>query len=205
MQEMIAVALITILAVVSPGRDFAMVTRNSYLYGRRAGWWTAAGIAAAVWIHVGYTLLGVSVLLLKFPALFHGVKLLGALYLVYIGWQTFRHKPVNADLGEAAARLGDAAAFKNGFVTNALNPKTTLFVLSTFTQIVQPQTPLWLQTAYGAFMSLAHLLWFAFVAAVLPSPAIRNRLLQKQQFVNRIIGVLLALLGVLLMVSSLNG
>ena len=58
MQELFAVAAITLLAVVSPGGDFAMVTRNSYLYGRRAGIFTAIGIAAAVWIHVGYTLLG---------------------------------------------------------------------------------------------------------------------------------------------------
>ena len=50
MQELFAVAAITLLAVVSPGGDFAMVTRNSYLYGRRAGIFTAIGIAAAVWI-----------------------------------------------------------------------------------------------------------------------------------------------------------
>ena len=202
MQELFAVAAITLLAVVSPGGDFAMVTRNSYLYGRRAGIITALGIAAAVWIHVGYTLLGVSILLLQSPNLFHAVKLLGAAYLVYIGCTTFRHRPVPADLNTAAEQIGDAAAFKNGFITNALNPKTTLFVLSTFTQIVSPATPLSTQTGYGAFMSIAHLVWFAFVAAVLSSPAVRNRLLRKQQSVNRIIGVLLVGLGVMLMAAA---
>ncbi len=86
--------------------------------------------------------------------------------------------------------------------TNALNPKTTLFVLSTFTQIVSPATPLGIQIGYGAFMSAAHLLWFAFVAVVLSSPAVRNRLLQKQQVVNRVIGILLMGLGVMLMVAA---
>lgn len=107
MQELFAVAAITLLAVVSPGGDFAMVTRNSYLYGRRAGIFTAIGIAAAVWIHVGYTLLGVSILLLQSPNLFHAVKLLGAAYLVYIGYTTFRHRPVSAAMQAGGQAIGD--------------------------------------------------------------------------------------------------
>lgn len=203
MQELIAVALITILAVISPGGDFAMVTRNSYLHGRRAGILTSLGIASAVWIHVGYTLLGVSILLLKFPTLFHFIKILGAIYLVYIGFKTFNHHNVTVDLNASSKTLSDIEAFKNGFVTNALNPKTTLFVLSTFTQIVKPTTSIYIQLGYGAFMSIAHLIWFVFVAEVLSSPLIRNRLLQKQKYVNRFIGVILILLGGMLIFSSI--
>ena len=200
MQELLAVAVITVLAVVSPGGDFAMVTRNSYLYGRRAGLWTAAGIAIAVWIHVAYTLLGVSVLLVTFPALFHMVRMLGAVYLVYIGYQTMRHHKISVDMHGEVAALSDKAAFKNGFMTNALNPKTTLFVLSTFTQIVKPETSMWIQVGYGGFMSLAHLLWFGVVAVALSAPRVRNKLLAKQAMVNRIIGVILIVLGLLLLV-----
>ncbi|MDO4226222.1 LysE family translocator [Neisseria sp.] len=203
MQELIAVALITILAVISPGGDFAMVTRNSYLHGRRAGVLTSLGIASAVWIHVGYTLLGVSILLLKFPTLFHFIKILGAIYLVYIGFKTFNHHSVTVDLNVSSKTLSDIEAFKNGFVTNALNPKTTLFVLSTFTQIVKPTTSIYIQLGYGAFMSIAHLIWFVFVAEVLSSPLIRNRLLKKQKYVNRFIGAILILLGGMLIFSSI--
>ena len=200
MQELLAVAVITVLAVVSPGGDFAMVTRNSYLYGRCAGLWTAAGIAIAVWIHVAYTLLGVSVLLVTFPALFHMVRMLGAVYLVYIGYQTMRHRKISVDMYGEVAVLSDKAAFKNGFMTNALNPKTTLFVLSTFTQIVKPATSMWIQVGYGGFMSLAHLLWFGIVAVALSAPRVRNKLLAKQVVVNRVIGVILIVLGLLLLV-----
>ncbi|MGV6988107.1 LysE family translocator [Testudinibacter sp. P80/BLE/0925] len=202
MHELLAVITITILAVISPGGDFAMTTRNSYLYGKRAGIITAIGIASAVWVHVGYTLLGVSVLLLQSPSLFHLVKTLGALYLIYIGFSTFRHRPAAFNLESESAVLSDQQAFKNGFITNALNPKTTLFVLSTFTQIVNPNTPLWVQISYGAFMSLAHLLWFGLVAVLLSAPTIRQRLLQRQVIVNRVIGVILCLLGLMLLLSS---
>ncbi len=202
MNELLTVATITILAVISPGGDFAMTTRNSYLYGKRAGIITAIGIASAVWVHVTYTLLGVSVLLLQSPWLFNLVKIFGALYLIYIGITTFRHRPVAFDVNGQSAVLSDKQAFKNGFVANALNPKTTLFVLSTFTQIVNPNTPLAVQIGYGAFMSVAHLVWFAAVAIMLSAPKIRNRLLDKQIYVNRVIGAILCGLGAMLLFAS---
>lgn len=202
MNELFAVAAITILAVVSPGGDFAMVTRNSYLYGRRVGVWTSIGIASAVWIHVAYTLLGVSVLLIKFPAAFHLVKTAGALYLMYIGFKTFHHRKVNVDLSGNHSEISRLVAFKTGFVTNALNPKTTLFVLSTFTQVVKTTTPMPVPVGYGAFMSLAHFVWFAAVATVLANPLIRNALLGKQIYVNRFIGVVLFGLGAMLLFAA---
>lgn len=201
MNEFIAVASITILAVISPGGDFAMVTRNSYLYGKQTGVLTACGIAAAVWIHVIYTLVGVSVLLVKFPFLFHFIKFLGALYLIYIGIQTFRHRSIEIDLSTTRSPLSGFTAFKTGFLTNALNPKTTLFVLSVFTQVVQPDTSLAIQIGYGAFMSFAHLVWFVVVAILLSAPMIRQKLLTRQQRVNRLIGILLCLLGGMLLFS----
>lgn len=60
MNEIIAIAIITLLAVISPGADFALVSRNSYLYGRKQGIYTAYGIACAVWIHISYSVLGLS-------------------------------------------------------------------------------------------------------------------------------------------------
>lgn len=202
MNELMAVAAITVLAVISPGADFAMITRNSYLYGRRAGVWTATGIACGVWLHVGYTLLGVSLLLSQTPWLFHGIKLLGAGYLIWIGWQTMRQTPVTAALAGEHSSLAARQAWKNGFLTNALNPKTTLFVLSTFTQIVNHGTPPALQLAYGALMSGAHWLWFAAVALLLSQPTLRKRLLARQQTVNQVIGVLLLGLGLLLLAAA---
>lgn len=204
MQELIAVMMITVFAVISPGGDFAMVTRNSYLYGLQAGILTTLGIATAVWLHVAYTLLGMSILLIQFPTLFHLIKTFGAIYLIYIGYRTFCYHTTNIKESQEDFELTRWTAFKNGFLSNALNPKTTLFVLSTFTQIVQPHTPITIQIGYGAFISFAHLFWFAFVAKVLSTPAIRNRLLNQQKLVNRLIGFILGLLGILLLFSAIQ-
>lgn len=208
MIELAAVATVTILAVVSPGADFAMISRNSLLHGRSAGLLSSLGVAVGVQLHVCYTMLGVGLLLTQSPGVLTAVKLCGAFYLVYVGWQTFGVGPLSPD---SASNLGAEKvtpgfdAFKTGFLTNALNPKTTLFVVSVYTQVVDPATSLALQILYGLFMSVAHLAWFAAVSVFLSSPAFRARLLARQRIVNRAIGAVLALVGVWLAFSSLGG
>jgi len=206
MAELLAVALITVLAVISPGADFAMVTRNSLLHGRRAGVLCALGIALGVQVHVFYTMFGVGLLIAHAPALLHGIKLVGAAYLVWIGWKTLSASALPGSETPAANTphtLSAGAALRMGFLTNALNPKTTLFVVSTYTQVVHPGTPLAAQFGYGLFMSAAHAAWFALVAAVFASGALRRSLLAQQRVVDRVIGVILIGLGLALGLARL--
>ncbi|WP_406529083.1 LysE family translocator [Streptomyces sp. I8-5] len=198
MTELIAVAVITVLAVISPGADFAMVIRNSYLYGRTTGLMAAAGVAAGVLVHVTYTMLGVGLLIASSTALFTAIKLVGAGYLVYIGLRTFFARgDLNVDL-ESKPQLTRLGALRTGFLTNALNPKTTLFVVSTFTQVVGPDTALWQQAGYGLFMSAAHFGWFALVALFFSNSRLRTSMLKWQKALNRGIGSVLVGLGVTL-------
>ncbi|MFF0202830.1 LysE family translocator [Streptomyces sp. NPDC005017] len=196
MTEILAVAVITVLAVVAPGADFAMIVRNSYLHGRRTGLLAATGVAAGVLVHVTYTMLGVGLLIASSTFLFTVIKLTGAAYLVYVGVRTFRTRgELKVDL-EQHTGLTPLAALRGGFLTNVLNPKTTLFVVSTFAQVVGPGTPLWQQAGYGLFMSLAHLLWFGVVAVFFSQERMRTAMLRAQKVLNKVIGSLLAGLGV---------
>ncbi|GAB2842119.1 LysE family transporter [Streptomyces deserti] len=196
MTELLAVAVITVLAVIAPGADFAMIVRNSYLYGRRTGLLGAAGVAAGVLVHVTYTMLGVGLLIASSTFLFTVIKLVGAAYLVYIGVRTFRARgEVEVDLSDKTD-LTPLAALRTGFLTNVLNPKTTLFVVSTFAQVVSPGTPVAQQVGYGLFMSLAHLLWFAVVAVFFSHDRMRTLMLRGQKVLNKLIGSVLAGLGV---------
>ncbi|OSP45111.1 lysine transporter LysE [Streptomyces sp. 13-12-16] len=196
MTEVLAVAVITVLAVIAPGADFAMVVRNSYLHGRRTGLLGALGVAAGVLVHVTYTMLGVGLLIASSTFLFTVIKLAGAAYLVYVGVRTFRTRgEVTVDL-ENRTGLTPFAALRTGFLTNVLNPKTTLFVVSTFAQVVSPGTPVLQQVGYGLFMSLAHLLWFGVVAVFFSHDRMRTLMLRGQKVLNKVIGSVLAGLGV---------
>ncbi len=199
MAEFLAVVLITILAVISPGADFAIVTKNSYLYGRQIGILTALGIALGVLVHVSYTLVGVAVVLKFAPNFLTYIKYLGAFYLIYIGYKTFTQLPV-ADTNRSNP-LSKRQALQYGFFTNALNPKTTLFVVSTYTQIVSSLTPKAVLIGYGLFMSLAHFVWFAMVVLVFSQQQLRQQMLQRQVVINRVIGLILVMLGIFLLLA----
>jgi threonine/homoserine/homoserine lactone efflux protein len=202
--ELLAVATITILAVISPGPDFAMVTRNSYLFGRRTGLLCALGIALGVQVHVAYTMFGVSLLMHHAHGLLSAVKVIGAVYLIWIGLQTLRNRtPLTVDTASAPAVSG-LAALRMGFLTNALNPKTTLFVVSTYTQVVNAHTPSAVQFGYGLFMSAAHWAWFSIVAWCFGSEALRSAMLKRQRLLDSVIGSTLCGLGVALGLSNLG-
>lgn len=202
MTEFLAVIVITILAVISPGADFAIVTKNSYLYGRSIGVLTSIGIALGVLVHVAYTLIAVAAVMKFAPNFLTIVKYLGAFYLIYIGYKTFTQKPVK-DIA-SSGRISSGQALRYGFFTNALNPKTTLFVISTYTQIVSATTPKFILIGYGLFMSVAHFIWFAIVALLFSQRTLRAKMLEKQVAINRVIGFILGLLGVFLLFTSVN-
>ncbi|MCO7567076.1 LysE family transporter [Pseudomonas sp. S 311-6] len=204
MNELIAVALFTVLAVISPGADFAMVTRSSYAQGRKAGLAAAVGIALGVQVHVCYTVLGIAVIVSQSPALFMVMKVVGAGYLIYLGYQSLTNTTRISHEGVEQARTSARAALCTGFLTNALNPKTLLFVVSAFTQVVQPGSPLALDFAYGAFMSFAHWLWFSLVAVFFSSVALRRAMIERQRVVDRVIGVALIGLGVTVVVAGVR-
>ncbi len=204
MTELLAVITITILAVISPGPDFAMVSRNSLLLSRRAGLLTALGIGGGVLVHVAYTILGVGLLIQNSIALFHALKLVGAAYLVWLGARMLAAKPGGNVTESAAATLSDAQALRVGFLTNALNPKTTVFIVSLFIQVVEPATALPVQIGYGAFIAAAHILWFALVALFFSAGAVRQRILAVRHWIDRSFGALLVGFGVMLGVSGLS-
>lgn len=85
MLELISVVTITLLAVISPGADFAMVSRNSMFLSRRAGLLTALGISLGVLVHVTYSMLGIGLLISQSILLFNLVKFAGAAYLIWLG------------------------------------------------------------------------------------------------------------------------
>ncbi|SEF86439.1 LysE family translocator [Vibrio hangzhouensis] len=206
LSELLAVITITILTIVTPGPDFIVVVRNSLVYSARSGIYTALGVASAVWIHIGYTLAGIGILLSKSILLFSIVKYLGAFYLFYLGYCCIKSKGSDIDLPntDQRDRISALKSFQMGFLNNALNPKATLFFVSLFTQLVSTSTPLEIQITYGAIVSLTCLIWFSLVALFLNRTYIRKAFLSIQAYVEKTMGVVLVAFGIKVALSSTN-
>lgn len=197
--EFLTVALIHLLAVASPGPDFAVVVRESVTHGRRAGTWTAFGVGTAIFLHVGYSLLGIGLIVSQSIMLFNVLKWLAAAYLVYIGIKALRARPAPA--GSESVQVSTVArtpraAFVAGFMTNGLNPKATLFFLSLFTVVINPHTPLLIQGGYGAYLALATGLWFCLVALLFSHARVRSGFARMGHWFDRGMGAVLVALGI---------
>ncbi|KJG39845.1 amino acid transporter [Photobacterium angustum] len=206
LKELIAVVTITILTIIAPGPDFLIVVRNSLVHSTRSGILTALGVAAAIWVHIFYTLAGIGVLLSQSIVLFSIVKYLGAAYLLYIGYKSLK-STAKATLENTDLKKQDIsaiAAFKMGFLNNMLNPKATLFFLSLFTQLVSASTPIAIQITYGAIVSITCFVWFSLVAVFLNRSYIKNAFLSAQQYVEKVMGAVLMALGAKVALSSSN-
>ena len=201
MREFLLVAGIHLLAVMSPGPDFAMVLRNSVVYSRRVGVLAAVGLACGIMLHITYSLLGVGLIISQSIVLFNAIKLLGAVYLIYVGFKSLlaKKEDVQEDVTYKEVKtkeVSDLQAIKMGFLTNALNPKATLFFLALFTQVISPTTPVGLKMIYGAEMTIATFVWFAFVALILTHKHV-NKLFTKIRYqLEKVFGVVLIALGI---------
>lgn len=192
--EFLQVAVAHLLAVASPGPDFALVLRQSVAFGRRTAVWTSLGIGSAILVHVLYALLGLGLLLRGSEFWFGVVKYAGAAYLAWIGLQALRARPAPAGPGEdvaPAAAPAQHSAFVTGFLTNVLNPKATLFFMSLYALVVNPQTPKVVQAAYGAWMSLATTAWFCLVSMLFTHASVRQRFRRHGHWIDRALGVVL--------------
>jgi threonine/homoserine/homoserine lactone efflux protein len=188
-------AAIIIAAIPGPGIFY--VTARTLSGGRQAGIASTFGTALGGLVHVIAGSLGVSAIILASAQLFTGLKLLGALYLIWLGIRTFREaghaSPVEA------APAGTRRAFREGVVVEALNPKTAAFFLAFIPQFLDPAAahPALQFLALG-LISVALNTIADIIVVVLASTA-RAHLVRKPRFVQRLkqgSGLFIAGLGI---------
>lgn len=198
------ITIVHLLAVISPGPDFIMACRNSLTYSRSIGIWTAVGFGLGISVHILYCLAGIGLLISQSILVFNIIKLLGAGYLIYIGVLSIRARSstITVETGDKLKNYSAFDAIKTGFLTNALNPKATLFFLSLFTLVISPTTPLVVVGIASFIMIMNTILWFSLVAIFLTQPKIRTVFEKFQTIFNRVFGALLIALGIKIAVTN---
>jgi RhtB (resistance to homoserine/threonine) family protein len=204
--QLLTVAVVHLLAVMSPGPDFAIVARNSLIYSRKIAVYTSLGIALGISVHVAYSLLGIGLIISKSILLFNIIKFIGAGYLIFIGYKSLTAKPANTGSEEASNRttkdINIGSALWTGFLTNVLNPKATLFFLALFTQVIDPLTPKSIQLLYGFQMMAITFVWFSIVSILFSNSLIKTKVSKFQHYIERVTGAALIGLGIKVALSS---
>jgi len=196
----LAVALISLIAAISPGPDFFIVLRNSLVHSRKAGFLTAFGVSMAIIVHLSYTLIGIGVLIAESPSLYSILKYSGVIYLFYIGLKgiisSFKKFPTFvADYAQEKNQISALAAIMQGFWTNLLNPKAAIFFISLFSQFIDTKTPYIIGIEYGAITWSIALGWFILLSYLLTHKQIVGKIDRYRIYVDRVMGGILMGLG----------
>ena len=129
---------VAVLVVITPGPDMTLVARNTFAGGRMAGLATSAGTCSGLLVHATAAALGLSAVLLASSQAFTVVKIAGAAYLVFLGIRTIVTSGRDAASARGPKPADPLTAYRQGLLTNVLNPKIAVFFLSLLPQFVDP-------------------------------------------------------------------
>ncbi len=139
MQNISLFIVASLLLALTPGQDFIYIMIRSISQGVRAGFIAIAGLLLGVMFHTIAAATGVAAILLTSSYAFIVIKILGAMYLIYLGVQAFRQKG-KQEIKKTDDKASDLKLFKEGMLSSTLNPKLALFFMAFLPQFVSHDT-----------------------------------------------------------------
>lgn len=167
--QLLPFVAVAALVVITPGVDMALVTKNALLHGRAPAVATALGVNVGIALWTVAATLGLAALIATSAAAFTVVKLAGAAYLLYLGVQSLRASYARgADPAESSERepLAMRTAFRQGVLSNLLNPKIAVLFTSLLPQFIGRHGGTADLLLLGGLFNTMGILWLVCYAAV---------------------------------------
>jgi threonine/homoserine/homoserine lactone efflux protein len=195
---LLSIGVVQLLAVMSPGPSFLITARTAVVQSRADGVGVALGLGAGTVVWAVAALLGLNVIFRALPPLFIAMKVVGALFLLWIAFQIIRHA---ADPIALDGRKGEAVSnpFMKGFLTQISNPKVAVFFGSIFIAMLPAHVPLWMTVALVVIVSLNEVWWYSVVALFFGSGRVRKFYIGAKRWIDRATGLFLGALGLRLL------
>ncbi|MDM5375430.1 LysE family translocator [Bacillus cereus] len=203
--------IMSICLIILPGPDTAMATKNTLVAGKVGGVKTVFGTCVALLIHTLAAVIGLSALIVKSALLFSIFKYVGALYLIYIGIKALlavRNKE-GIDTNDISLNNEDehthTSCFRQGFLTNLLNPKVAVFFLTFLPQFLNPNHNTFIQLlVMGLTYLVLTAIWFAFYIFLIDKISAFMKKPKTQRYIQGLTGVVLIGFGIKLAFEKSN-
>lgn len=203
--SLIGITAALCVGAASPGPSFVMVARTAASAGRANGLYAALGMGIGALLFAIASLLGLNAVFLAVPGLYIALKLVGGLYLAYLGFRIWRGAKQALDVSADAtseASAGGRNYLLLGLATQVSNPKTAIVYASVFAAFLPPAPSLQYNLAVVALVFLIEAGWYAIVATALSSESPRAAYLRCKKWVDRTAGGIMGILGLKLAASA---
>jgi len=191
---------------VTPGPNVIYIITRSVNQGRTSGLFSALGIASGTILYSVATALGISAILASSATLYNVIKILGAIYFVYLGIQKFIENKESVSTNPIK-RQRNPTIFIQAFWVNVLNPKTAIFFLSLLPQFIAPKRGFVFAQMMILGLTLALVGFVSDIAYTLAAASVRPWLLTKKSFgkiQNYLTGTIYIALGAIAAVTGSN-
>ena len=200
MLQLLTIAGVLLLSVISPGPNFAIVTSTAMGVSRRAGMLAGLGLAAASCSWAFLAIAGLGLILTQMPWVYMAVKIAGAAYLIWLGIKMLlgARKPLPQASGGG---IKGAAAFRKAYLVSMTNPKAIAFYGSIFTVMVPVHAAAWFYAAVVVLATLISSGWYCGLALLFSHGAARRLFAKAKTALEATMGVLLIVMGGKLLLS----
>jgi threonine efflux protein len=185
---LLSLMVVDLLAAISPGSNFVVVTQAAIRHTRRHAIAVVLGVVTANLIWCGAVTFGLSALFELVPRLYSAVKVFGGAYLIYLGvrlWRSETHEPTET---KTSFKNSLSAAFARGLLTNLSNPKSVVYFGSIFALFMSPGTPLWVEATAIGIVVFDTMLWYGTVAVLFSSGVVQRFYARVRRPLNRVAG-----------------
>jgi RhtB (resistance to homoserine/threonine) family protein len=198
------VLLAVLIGAISPGPSFVVVARISVSQSRRNGIAAAAGMGVGGATFAVLALLGLKAAFSAMPWLYVALKVVGGMYLLYIGIAIWRGANQPLSVQEAGSQQQDSwwRVFSTALITQLSNPKTAVFYGSIFAALLPQTISLAVTIILPLLVFALEIGWYTVVALVLSSAAPRSVYLRSKVWIDRVAGGVMGLLGLKLITST---
>ncbi|MEM5631549.1 LysE family translocator [Bacillus toyonensis] len=200
--------IMSICLIILPGPDTAMATKNTLVAGKMGGVKTVFGTCVALLIHTLAAVIGLSALIVKSALLFSIFKYVGALYLIYIGIKALlavkNKEGVNTNDVSINNDKEHTSCFRQGFLTNLLNPKIAVFFLTFLPQFLNPSHNTFIQLlVMGLTYLVLTIIWFAFYIFLIDKISAFMKKPKTQRYIQGLTGIVLIGFGIKLALEKI--
>ena len=198
MNEFITVILLHLFAVMSPGPDYVLITRQSIRYGRRVALWSSGGIGVGILFHSFLAVTGILFFIASNESYLLFLKLICSVYLLYLGMTSIINTSDFNNNRVDDNKWSNANGFAAGMLTNITNVKALLFFITLFGVVLNGQTQANLMF-YGLYMAFATFIWFSLLSYIFTSEVFKAQFLTFFKFFEKFLGLILVIIAVQLL------
>ena len=192
---LLTLAGIAAIGIISPGPDFIVVTHASVASGRRYAAIVVLGVVMGSAFWAGAAIFGVGALLNLFPAFLMGFKIIGGLYLIWIGIKMLRGAKTPLTIDTGTGQPSALKGFSKGFTTTLANPKAAIYYASAITTLIPSEATLGLLLMMELTVIGVALVWYSCVALLLSKPQVTQVYKRFKLYLESLFGSLIIVLG----------